>query len=165
MFAQEIPLKRLLWAFPVALTCHNLEEAFTLPAWSKSAGLLHPPVGEVELWFALAVVTVAGYSITYVAWRYGGLWLHAAASGWVLMLLNVFFPHVLGALLTQHYTPGLLTAVTIIVPVDTYLLYRARCERALSSRRLLTFTLGAVLLALTTLPLLFWAGRSLASVL
>lgn len=162
---QQIPFRHLIWAFPAALTLHNLEEAFTLPAWSQSAGFLHPPVGEVELWFALAVVTAAGYAITFAAWRYGGRWLHAAASGWVLMLLNVIFPHALGALLTQHYTPGLLTAVALIIPVDTYLLYRARRERALSLRRLLTFTIGAIAMALTTLPLLFWAGRALASAL
>lgn len=153
---------RLLWAFPIALTLHNLEEAFTLPAWSQHAGALHPPVGEAEFWFALTVVTALGYAITWGSIYKGGRWTYAAMSGSVLMLLNVLFPHLLGTLLSGHYTPGVLTAVALNLPVNVWLLRRQLSRQAISWRSLSVWSVAAGGLVLAVLPALFWMGRQLS---
>ncbi|MDB4974448.1 MAG: hypothetical protein JWN48_2789 [Myxococcaceae bacterium] len=163
MRPNQIPLRRAIWAFPLALTLHNLEEALTLPDWSKTAGFLHPPVGRLEFGFAVSLVTLAGYLVTYAASRHGGRWLVLAAASWVLLLLNVLFPHLLGALLDHGYSPGVLTAVLLNVPVNTYLLRRALRERAVEVGPLLRWALLLTVLTPATLPGLFYLGRQLTA--
>jgi hypothetical protein len=51
------------------------------------------------------------------------------------MLLNVFVPHILATLFFRQYTPGVLTAVFINLPVMSILLYKAVDERWVSGAR------------------------------
>jgi len=50
----------LIWLFALAITVHNIEEEIWLPAWSKTAGWFHYPVGIVEFRFAFS----GGYSLS-----------------------------------------------------------------------------------------------------
>jgi hypothetical protein len=54
----------IFWLFPIAFTVHNAEEALWLPAWSKSAGRFHKPVGQFEFIFTLVVITGLSIIIT-----------------------------------------------------------------------------------------------------
>jgi Protein of unknown function with HXXEE motif len=164
MSLQRIPLRKLAWLFPVALTLHNLEEAVSLPTWSQHAGALHPPVGEFEFHFALLFVTAVGIVVTALASRRGGWFWQLAAGDWALMLLNVFFPHLLATVVQRAYAPGLATALLLNLPVNAYLLLRALRERELSITSLTRATLIALALALVLLPALFALGRSLEAI-
>jgi hypothetical protein len=159
--AQRIATSRALWLFPVALTLHNLEEALWLPGWSANAGAFHPPVGAAEFRFALAVLTVAGYWLTWMALRRGGRWLQAFFAASAVMLLNVFFPHLLATLVLGRYAPGLGTALLCILPVTALLLRRAFQEGALTWSALAGGGVRVFPIVLVGIPLLFWLGRHL----
>ncbi|WP_164013873.1 HXXEE domain-containing protein [Pyxidicoccus trucidator] len=151
----------VLWLFPIAFALHNLEEAIWLPGWSRYAGRFHPPVGAVELRFALAVLTVGGFLLTAMALRRGGRWFLALTGLWGVMLLNVLFPHLLATVALGRYAPGLATALLLILPVNAYLLRRAFQERALTPGRFARACAVVALVIVGAIPLLFWLGRFL----
>jgi hypothetical protein len=159
--ARHIPTSRALWLFPVALTLHNLEEALWLPGWSANAGGFHPPVGAAEFRFAVAVLTVAAWWLTWMALRRGGRWLQAFFAASAAMLLNVFFPHLLATLVLGRYAPGLGTALLCILPVTATLLRRAFREQVLNWARLGRALLTVVPIVLVGIAFFFWLGRKL----
>ena len=65
------------WLVPLACALHNIEEALFLPAWAKSAGTFHKPVGVVEFVFAIVVLTTVEVVITILASFSGKLYQRA----------------------------------------------------------------------------------------
>jgi hypothetical protein len=158
---REDSFQRALWLFPLTATLHNLEEAIWLPSWSAHAGRFQFPVTASAFRFAIVVLTVLAYSLTYLAARRGGRWLDVTACFWLATLINVIFPHVLASVLVRGYSPGVVTAIALILPTDTYLLRRALREKRVTPRRLgLTAALFLPSLALS-IPLLFKIGRAI----
>jgi hypothetical protein len=157
---EDRAFRRALWLFPCATTLHNLEEAIWLPAWSQHVGHLHPPVGAMEFLFAVTVLTAAAWAVTFQAMR-GGAWLAVAAGYWVAMLGNVIAPHVAMSVLERGYTPGVVTALALNLPVDLYLLRRALRERRLTWRALALAAVIVVPLLLMAIPVLFALARVL----
>ncbi len=141
--------QKLQWLFPIAVTLHNGEEAIWMPGWSaRHAGQLpmHPP-GAVEIRTALIILTVAAIAVTYLSVRKGpqSFWSYLLFGGIVAMLVNVFVPHVPATLLFRSYTPGVVTAVLINLPVMSYLASRAVREQWVSGGRAVAFGLGVPL--------------------
>jgi hypothetical protein len=68
-----MPLRRLQWFFPIAVTLHNCEEAIWMPEWvSRHAAQLPLQLpGTEEFRFALVVLTVAAFAVTYLSERKG----------------------------------------------------------------------------------------------
>jgi hypothetical protein len=159
--ATKLSLEQAAWLFPLATTAHNLEEGIWLPAWSAHAGHFRWAVGAAEFRFAVVILTVLAYFLTLMAVRRGGRWLDVLACYWLAMLANVVFPHLLATILTRGYAPGIVTAVLLNLPVDSYLLRRAFREQRIQPRRLLlTAALFIPSMALAIL-LLFKLGRIL----
>jgi hypothetical protein len=154
-------LRRSIWLFPLVTTIHNAEEAAWLPAWSQQAGRFHPVVGAAEFRFAVTVLTLLAFLVTFFASRRGGSWLAVAGSYWIAMLLNVFFPHLLASIVERGYTPGVVTAVVLNLPVDLYLLRRALTEGELTTRRLVPAAAIFLPALVVAIPLLFQLGRAL----
>jgi hypothetical protein len=148
----------------MAFALHNLEEALWLPGWSRYAGRFHPPVGAVELRFALAVLTAGGFLLTAMALRRGGRWFLALTGLWGVMLLNVVFPHLLATVVLGRYAPGLATALLLILPVSTYLLRRAFREQTLTPGSFARALAVVAFVLVGAIPLLFWLGRRLFAV-
>jgi hypothetical protein len=141
--------QKLQWLFPIAVTLHNGEEAVWMPGWTAGhAGQLpmHPP-GAVEIRIALIVLTVAAIAVTYLSVRKGpqSFWSYLLFGGIVAVLVNVFVPHVPATLLFRSYTPGVVTAVLINLPVMSYLASRAVREQWVSGGRAVAFGLGVPL--------------------
>ena len=149
------------WLLPIALTIHNLEEAIWLPPWSQSAGVWHPPVGAGEFRFALVVLTVGVYGITYASVTGGkesvGVYLLAGTA--FVLLGNVVVPHVAATVLLRRYAPGVVTAVALNLPLTLYLLRRAFREEYISRKRFGIAAGAALLTAAAMLPTLFAAGK------
>jgi len=155
----------LSWLFALAITLHNAEEAWLLPAWSRSAGRWHPPVGAWEFRFAVGILTVLAYLVAGLSASGGkgsvGAYLLAGYA--LAMLLNVVFPHVLATIALRRYTPGTATAVLLNLPLTVLLLSTAIQSGYIQLAPFLwvgPLVTGGLLGAL---PLLFALGRWLFS--
>ena len=153
----------VIWLFAVAETLHNLEEAVMMPRWTPPHPKLRPRTGLREFRFAVVVLTIAVYVCAYLAMTGGkesvGAYL---ITGYALgALINVLAPHVAISMRFRCYSPGVVTAVLLILPVTVLLLRAAFRESWINSSIFLWAGPLVVLAMLASLPLLFAAGRVL----
>jgi hypothetical protein len=136
--------KRAQWLFPIAVTLHNGEEAIWMVKWVNRhpewLGMVFLP-DAAEIRVSLFVLTAAAFAVTYASWRKGAgsVWAYLLFGYVVSMLANVFIPHLSGALMFESYTPGVVTAVVINLPVMSYLAFRAVRERWVAGWKAVAF--------------------------
>jgi hypothetical protein len=123
--------------FPVAVTLHNGEEAIFMPGWISTHSnqlRLQPRPGSI--WFGLLLATLAAWAVTVLSTRKGkeSVWTYLLFGGAATMLINVFVPHIPATLLFEQYTPGIVTAVLLNLPVMSILLYKAVEDHWVSGR-------------------------------
>jgi len=151
--------------FLICFTLHNIEEAVWLPEWSKYAGRFHPQTGKNEFKFAVTVVTLSGYLITYAFWKWGSSneIIRYLYLGFVMMMcFNAVFPHLTAAVVLKKYAPGLLTGIFLNLPVGLYVVFFSNPEHLELHKLILGFAVysGATLLSLRPL---FKIGRKFFS--
>lgn len=153
----------LLILFPLIITLHMVEEVLWLPAWSRDAGRWHEPVTTREFAFASAVFLGFIYTLTFFAWRSAmpTLSLYLVLGTAVLMLVNIYWPHLGAAIALRRYPPGLFTALFCNLPFLSYFLWKAFQDQALSVGYFLIASLLMLLAAITAWPYLFRIGRRL----
>ena len=156
-----ITFENFYFLFLLAVTLHSLEEAVWLPDWSQQAGRWHQPVEKIPFHFAVLVLTILAYVFAYLGLMGGkqsfGIYL---LSGYVwIMLVNVFFPHLLAAIWLNQYVPGLGTALALNLPICSAFLFVVLREDYVSPWPLLItgciFMSGALIL----IPMLFKLGE------
>ncbi len=113
--------------FLLGFSLHNIEEALWLPGWSRHARKYHKEVSPNEFRFAVIIVTVIGYLLTFQYFVFGAV--YAAAKyiylGFILMMiLNVFFPHLIATIILKKYAPGLITGLLLNAPLGIYILIK-----------------------------------------
>ncbi|MBI5034195.1 MAG: HXXEE domain-containing protein [Chloroflexi bacterium] len=151
-----------LWIFfPLAITLHNLEEALWLPRWSHHAKRFHPPVEQNEFVFAVIVVTLLAYLSTFLAMAFPSVFILRLIFFGVLgmMILNAFVPHLAATIVLRRYCPGLVTALFLMVPVNSVILYQAIVDGLLQWLELGLSTLVVAAFAVALLPFLFRLGK------
>ncbi len=124
--------RRLQWVFPIAVTIHNTEEAVWLPSWAAQHAEYMPwHPGAAQFRLALAALTVAAFAITGASVRRGprSPWTYLFISYTAVMFLNVFVPHIPASIYLRSYTPGVVSAAFVNLPVTAMLLIRAVQER------------------------------------
>jgi hypothetical protein len=155
--------RKLQWLFPLVVTLHNTEEAIWLPAWSLQGGTWRVPVGPGEFRFAALVLTLLAFLVTYLSFRIGQqtVWAYLATGYMAAMLANVFLPHIAASVALRGYTPGLVTAVLLNLPVLFLLLRQALREHYVSGWRAAIYWTGVPVCLLVSVPALFKIGRGL----
>ena len=131
----SIPFDRLLWLVPVFLTIHNMEEAPFMENWYKRLPVKLPlTVTTRQFVIAVTLITIAGFIITYLGVEY-----MSNQTGYLLvlgmqmiLLFNAFVPHIATTIRFRMYSPGVITAVLIILPFSFHLFRRAFAENILS---------------------------------
>jgi uncharacterized protein with HXXEE motif len=131
----SISFERLLWLMPVFLTIHNIEEAAFIEGWHRSLPIkVHLAITRRQFVIAVTFITLAGFALTYVGVEY-----LASRTGYLLilgmqaiLLVNAFVPHIAGTILFRRYSPGVITAVLIMLPFSFYLFRRALAEKLMS---------------------------------
>ena len=100
---------------------------------------MHPGAGAFR--FAVAVLTLATFVVTYLSERKGKETVGAYLMfGYIVaMLANVFIPHIPASLVFRSYTPGVVTAVLVNLPVMGFLSIRAVREGWVSGRKAVAF--------------------------
>jgi hypothetical protein len=119
------------------------------------------PPGAAEIRFGLVVLTAAAFVVTYLAARKGrgSVWAYVLFGGVVAMLANVFIPHVPASLVFRSYTPGVVTAVLINLPVMSVLATRAVREGWVHGWKAVAYAVAVPLAIVVIIPALFVMGR------
>ena len=155
----------LQWLFPLAITIHNMEEAIWLPEWSRYAGRFHRQVEKIEFRFAVCVLTILAWTITYLSVTGGkqsiGVYLLCAYS--LAMLINVFIPHLAATLLLRRYAPGLVTGLVLNLPVCLLILSAAFRQDYITLNSFLISSITFIAALIGIIPLLFRTGSVLKS--
>jgi len=140
----------------VAIAAHNFEEWLTFPHFGGSMSLfgswLGMPLQPTKSWpvrqMALIVATILPASL--LLWA--GTGKHFRAKAWIacfiaaIFLANVAVPHVPQSLLKGGYTPGLVTALLVNLPLCGAMLFRARSARWLTKGELGFAVMAGILL-------------------
>lgn len=130
----SLSFDRLLWLVPFLLAIHNLEEAPFMEGWYKRLPLKFPlSITTRQFVIAVIFITVVGFIVTYVALGYldeqtGYLVILGIQA---IMLFNAFVPHIATTIRFRMYSPGVLTAILLILPFSYYLFRRAFSENVL----------------------------------
>ena len=134
----------LLWLTLAAYAVHVLEEAtLNWKAWAINA--LH--LTNVE-W---SIFDIANMAVMFIA-------IGAAMIGWklpafaliipALMLINGIFFHILPTLIQRIFSPGVITAVILFLPISTWIYYAAYLDGVLTwPVAILSLILGGLLMA------------------
>lgn len=159
----DIPLAVLGWLFTFGVLAHNVEEAVWLPAWSLRAGRFHPPVTAPVFRFAVTLLSGV-FGVITVLGTYsppGSIGAYIMAGYVLAMVLNVFMPHLLATIVMRQYSPGIVTALLLNLPLGSLYLYAAFQQHSIN---LTVFAWAGPLVLITilaSLPVLFMLGRRL----
>jgi len=126
---------QLLWLVPIFLTIHNIEEAPLMERWYQRLPIKVPiTITTHQFVIAVTFITLAGFIVTYFGVEY-----LANRTGYLLvlgmqaiLLFNAFVPHIALTVRFRMYSPGVLTALLVILPFSFYLFRRAFEENILS---------------------------------
>lgn len=154
----------VLWIFfPIAITLHNLEEAIWMPRWSLHAKRFRKPVEPGEFHFGIIVVTMLAYLSCFLAVTYPSLFLfkHIFFGFLGAMILNAFIPHLGATIVFRRYSPGLLTGLLLLVPINSILVVKAIVSGDLQWFEFFSSTAVVAVVLLTLLPFLFRFGKRL----
>ena len=150
------------WLFPIAVTLHNSEEAIVMPKWVAAHSRQLPfqisfHAGAVKIWSGLLLLTLAAFAVTYLSAHKGkgSVWAYLLFGYAAAMLVNVFIPHVPATMFFGGYTPGVITAVLINMPVMSILLFQAVREGCVSGRKAIGYALVVPLALAGAISVLF----------
>jgi len=158
--------EKLQCLFPVAVLLHNAEEGIEFPAWwLRHANQIPSHPTPIVARTALAALTLAAFGVTYLSQRKGkqSVSAYLLFGAIITLLANVFIPHIPASLKFREYTPGIVTAVFINLPLMSVLAIRAVREGWVSGRKAVLYGIAVpVLLAASIGVLLLAAARYLA---
>lgn len=113
----------------VSFAIHNLEEALHIcnhpVVFPKS---FFKPLSCEQFVFATIVLTVISL-IAYIAalrTTKKATYLFISTAIAAALLINAFIPHIAVAIYTLHYTPGVYSAIFLLVPLSIYILIQNR---------------------------------------
>lgn len=149
--------------FLLSFTLHNIEEGIWLPAWSKYAGKYHPKVSNNEFQFAVLIITIFGYLLTFIFLTFGKsseIFKYLYLGFVLMMCLNAFFPHLLATFFIRRYAPGTLTGLLLNLPIGLYMIFN-QYGTNLEIVKLLAGLIFALIINLVPLRYLFKLGKKL----
>ncbi|MGO0061350.1 HXXEE domain-containing protein [Brevibacillus fluminis] len=161
-----IDLSTVFWLFPICFMLHDFEEIVVVEGWlARHRDHIRTilPVKTLRLQQRLDSVTTLGFAravllifiLLSAVTFYAVQTLHSGGAGLLLFVgaLNVLFlnsfTHLGQSLLVRGYTPGVLTAVIVLLPYTLYAYQRLFAEALLdwgAIGRSLPVTLGFLLL-------------------
>ena len=149
---QKMDIKHLVLILAITETLHNTEEAIWLPSWSRTLSFWKPVVADLEFRIALLLLTLLLYGAMYYSITRDTQISKYIISGIVTMILfNIFFPHLLGTIITGELVPGVVTGLLMNLPITVLLLIKGMKEKRISWK---TIMVGATIIGLLTVPLL-----------
>ena len=131
----------LLWIATLTYGVHMLEE--TMYGWHDWVRKVRKmPAEWNELYMVNAVVIVLGVSCAMVGWKNPAFALSFPA----FMVVNAILFHIAPALVTRIFSPGVITAVLLFLPVTAWIYYSAYLDGVLSLSAVALSSLSGALL-------------------
>ena len=163
MSFQSLDFRSLEWLFPFVITLHNAEEAIWLPDWSKRAESWLAPVAPGVFRFAVVVLTVLVYALTWLSVNSGrqSVWTYLVFGSIAVTLANVLIPHLAATIALRSYMPGVATAVLLNLPVLSLLVVLAFREGYVSGWKSVAYFLGVAGGSVASIPALFKLAEKL----
>ena len=131
----------LLW---IAVTCygmHILEEFnYNWKGWAQSA--LYLPVDWPAFYVTNAFAIVLGICCASVGWRLPEFSLMFPA----LMLINALFFHIAPTIIQRRFSPGVITACLLFLPVGTWIYWGALQDGVLTTRAIIVSLIGGAII-------------------
>lgn len=116
-----------------------------MPAWQAHHASLLPmrPPGPTLLRIVLVVLIAGAFAVTYLSTRKGpqSIWANLTFGYIVAVLANVLIPHLPATLVLRSYTPGVVTACFINLPVMSVLAVKAVQERYVAGGKAVAFAI------------------------
>jgi len=157
---QKIDIKHLVLILAITETLHNTEEAIWFHSWSSTLSFWQPPVGKLEFRIAIILLTFLFYGAMYYSMANDTQFSSYIFSGMVTMILfNVFFPHLLGTIMTGELVPGVVTGVLLNIPVMVLLLWKGLKEKRISWKTIMVGGIGFGFLTGPLIRVLFTVGK------
>ncbi len=112
--------------------------------------------------FGVAVLTVLAFAVTWLSARSGKqtVWTYLAFGYMVAVLANVLIPHVAAAVALRSYVPGVVTAVTLNLPVLSLLVVLAVREGYVSGWKAAEYAAGVSGFLLLYVAAVYKLGRA-----
>ncbi|MCO7127206.1 HXXEE domain-containing protein [Sporolactobacillus shoreicorticis] len=149
----------LLLLFLLAFFLHNAEEAVWLVRASAQPLKMkrRPRPTQDQFLFAVLFVTAVAVLITALYLFYPDQWfLKYAYFGYVgAMILNVLLVHLSSTIIEKKYSPGLMTGLLLLVPVNGLLIINAFQSQLLSIAGFIGATVIMAVLLLLAISVLF----------
>ncbi len=134
--------QNIFWIAMAAYAIHMMEEFFyDWKNWANNT--LHLPVEWSGFYVTNTAVLFLGIACASVAWSVA--WF--ALSFPALMLINAFFFHVVPAICTKKFSPGLFTAILLFFPIGFYAFHQAVENDVPGAQIGGAFLIGALLMA------------------
>ena len=132
-----------LWVATATYGLHALEE-FMLDWKDWANKVLKLPVDWPIFYVVNTLVVVLGIIAAEIGWRLPALSLAFPA----LMLINAVFFHILPFIVKKKFSPGLISAVVLFLPIGTWLFYGADKDGVLTTTTaIIAVAFGAGLMA------------------
>jgi hypothetical protein len=132
-----------LWVATAAYGLHALEE-FMLDWKDWANSVLKLPVDWPIFYVVNFLVVVLGIIAAAIGWRLPAVSLAFPA----LMLINAVFFHILPFVVKKKFSPGLISAVVLFLPLGSWLFYGANRDGVLTATTaIIAVALGAGLMA------------------
>lgn len=140
---ETTPHEFVLWLMLFAYALHVMEEhALNWLGWANAKLALD--LTWADFYVTNSVVVVAGISTAMIGWRLPEVSLAFPA----LALINAVFFHVGPTLIQRVFSPGVITAVFLFLPVGIWCYYGAYLDGALTWRAgIVSVVFGAILMA------------------
>ncbi len=137
---------KIIKIVPFAFAVHNIEEAWAFCNTSQTNQ--NPFVANAtQFIIAVSLFTILGFVLVFGKKLYKNEkhYQYAITGFSGMLFLNVFFPHVLSAVYLQSYSPGLISAVILILPLTGFLLWKFIQSNRFSTKQfVLTILSGAI---------------------
>jgi hypothetical protein len=143
-----------LWLSLAAYAIHIYEEAMLgWLGWARSQFKL-TQLEMSDFYLTNAVVIVIGAATAQIGWNYAAIGLFLPALQWI----NGLFFHVFPVIFTRRFSPGVITAVLLFLPIGTLCFWGAVKDGAADS---LTIVFSLMIAsALMAIPFVFYQIKS-----
>jgi len=124
---QKVNSRQIYSLLLIAFLLHNTEEAISVCNFPVSNPFSFiQPVECIHFITAVSVLSVAAAVLYLWAMKSGSpaVYYFISTAFASALLLNAVFPHLVLAVYTLQYTPGIFTAITFILPLGCILLFR-----------------------------------------